>query len=92
MLSVRLVLLMPRKGGRDREEKDPSERRPEPDRHREPFPLGLALQSLYLAVNSLALLEIFCGVRRLEVLQLGQWILPLGARPKGLPGLLFKGL
>jgi hypothetical protein len=67
LLSVRLLLFMPRKGGRDREEKDPSERRPELDRHREPFPLRLALQSLYLAVNSLAMLEIFCRVRRLEV-------------------------
>src|SRR5919108_6432776 len=80
------------KGGRDREEKDPSEPRPEPDRHREPSPLALALQSLYPTANSLAVLEIFCRVRRLEVRQLGQWILPLGARPKGVRGLLFKSL
>jgi hypothetical protein len=61
LLSVRLLLFMPPKGGRDRKEKDPSERRPEPDRHREPFPLGLAMQSLYLAANSLAVLKYFVG-------------------------------
>jgi hypothetical protein len=78
--------------GWSRKEKDPGERRPEPDRHREPSPLGLVLQSLYLGANSLVVLEIFCRVRRLEVRQLSQGILPLGALPKGLLGLLFKGL